>query len=146
MSISGGALAEISGTVLQQGGAGILAGAGLVFMLIWLVVVVLTIAGMWKIFSKAGQPGWAAIIPIYNLWVLSKVGDSGVLWFVLTFLFGIPIIKLWIDVAKAFGKGIGFALGMFFLPFVFIPLLGFGSARYQGPPGGPGGGAGAQAM
>jgi hypothetical protein len=117
------------GLILQEGGA--LAAFGLLFALLPLVVFLITVAGMWKIFTKAGRPGWAAVIPIYNIWVLTKIGDSGVLWFVLSVLFGLPVIKIYIDVLNKFGKGIGYALGMFFLPFVFFPLLGFGDAQFR---------------
>jgi hypothetical protein len=117
--------------ILQDGG-GALAAFGLLFTLLPLIVFAITVAGMWKIFTKAGEPGWAAIVPIYNIWVLTKIGDSGVLWFVLSVLFGLPVIKIYIDVLDKFGKGIGYALGMFFLPFVFFPLLGFGDAQFRG--------------
>ena len=118
------------GLILQEGG-GALAAFGLLFTLLPLIVFLVTVAGMWKIFTKAGKPGWASIIPIYNIWVLTKIGDSGVLWFVLSVLFGLPVIKIYIDVLNKFDKGIGYALGMFFLPFVFFPLLGFGDAQFR---------------
>lgn len=93
------------------------------------------IAAVWKVFSKAGQPGWAAIIPIFNFYVMCKVaGRPG--WWLLLFL--IPFVNLVIaiivtvDIAKRFGKGVGFAIGMILLPFIFWPILGFGSAQYQG--------------
>lgn len=110
--------------------------AGVVILLIQLAIIVLVIAGFWKTFTKAGQPGWAAIIPIYNLYILCKIaGRPG--WWVILFL--IPIVSIVaaiiisIDVAKAFGKGIGFALGLIFLSPIFYCILGFGSAQYQGP-------------
>jgi hypothetical protein len=99
------------------------------------IFVVLIVASLWKIFSKAGQPGWAAIIPIYNVYVMCKVaGRPG--WWLLLML--IPVVNLIIaiilnvDIAKRFGKGVGFAIGMIFLPFIFWPILAFGSAQYQG--------------
>ena len=101
-----------------------------------LVVSIFLIAAMWKVFSKAGQPGWAAIIPIYNLYVWCKaVGRPG--WWILLML--IPFVNfiiaiiLSIDMAKSFGKGAGFGVGIAFLGFIFVPILGFGSAQYQGP-------------
>lgn len=87
----------------------------------------------WKVFTKAGQPGWAAIIPIVNLFFLCKVaGRPG--WWVLLLLICFPIfwIIICIDVAKRFGKGGGFAVGLIFLGIIFYPILGFGSAQYQG--------------
>ena len=110
---------------------------GPVFWICYSVVILLLIAAIWKVFSKAGQPGWAAIIPIYNIYVMCKVaGRPG--WWLLLML--IPFVNLIIaiilnvDIAKRFGKGIGFAIGMILLPFIFWPILGFGSAQYQGGP------------
>jgi hypothetical protein len=101
-----------------------------------LAFAVLFIAAFWKIFTKAGQPGWAAIIPIYNYYVLLKVvGRPG--WWLILYL--IPIVNLIIfivvalDLAKSFGKSGGFAVGLVLLPFIFFPILGFGSAAYVGP-------------
>lgn len=108
------------------------------FWICYFAIVILLIAAMWKVFSKAGQPGWAAIIPIYNIYVLCKVaGRPG--WWLLLML--IPLVNiiiaiiLNIDIAKNFGKGVGFGIGMIFLPFIFYPVLGFGSAQYQGGAG-----------
>ncbi|PYQ49216.1 MAG: signal peptidase I [Acidobacteria bacterium] len=105
-------------------------------MIVWLVVLVAVIAGMWKMFEKAGKPGWAAIVPIYNLIVLLEVVGRPLWWIV---LFLIPCVSFvaWIiiaiDVAKAFGKDVGFGIGLALLGFIFIPILGFGDARYVGP-------------
>ena len=105
--------------------------------LLALAVCVFLIASVWKTFSKAGQPGWAAIIPIYNIYVMCKVaGRPGwwtLLWFVPIVNFVIGIIVA-IDIARNFGKGTGFGIGLFFLGFIFYPILGFGDATY-GPPG-----------
>jgi len=103
---------------------------------VWVIDVVLTvlmIAAFWKIFAKAGQPGWAAIIPIFNWIVWCKVAGRPLWWIVLLFIcFPVVYIILCIDTAKVFGKGGGFAVGLIFLPFIFFPVLGFGSAQYQG--------------
>lgn len=106
-----------------------------IFWIVYAVVVIFMIAAMWKVFSKAGQPGWAAIIPIYNIYVLCKVaGRPG--WWVILML--IPLVNfiimiiLCIDIAKAFGKGTGFGIGLLFLGIIFWPILGFGSAQYRG--------------
>ncbi len=100
-----------------------------------LAVIVFVIAGLWKTFMKAGHPGWAAIIPIYNLYVICKIaGRPG--WWLL--LYCIPVVSLIIaiivaiDVAKAFGKGTGFGLGLAFLAPIFYPILGFSEAVYVG--------------
>ena len=110
---------------------------GIVALLIYLAILVAVIAGVWKTFEKAGEPGWAAIIPIYNLYILVKITGNEWWWLILFF---IPVlnllagIKIGIDVAKAFGQGLGFGLGLVFLGFIFFPLLGFGNYRYLGPP------------
>jgi hypothetical protein len=119
---------------LQNGGGGGGAVALLVF-LVPLLIAAVVIAGMWKAFSKAGEPGWAAIIPIYNIYVIVKISDNPWWWLILFF---IPILnlvalfKINIDVAKEFGQGLGFGLGLAILPIIFWPLLGFGDYQYQG--------------
>jgi Family of unknown function (DUF5684) len=109
--------------------------------IISLAICILIIAAMWKVFSKAGQPGWACLIPIYNIYILCKIAGRPGWWLLLMLIplvnFIIAII-LCIDIAKSFGKGVGFALGMVFLGFIFWPILGFGSAQYQGPSAGGG--------
>ena len=112
-------------------------GMSSIVIIVWLAVVILAIAGLWKTFEKAGHPGWASIIPIYNLVVMMRVaGKPG--WWVLLCL--IPLVNLVIAVimvgrtAKNFGKGTGFAVGLFFLGFIFYPILGFGDAKYNPVP------------
>jgi len=103
----------------------------------FLIIVVPMLAGMWKIFEKAGQPGWAAIIPIYNLYVLNEVARKEILWFILALLPCInivAIIVIWMDVAKNFGKDPMYGLGLAFLTPIFAPILGFSDAKYQPPP------------
>jgi hypothetical protein len=92
------------------------------------------IVGMWRIFEKAGEPGWMSIIPILNIFILLKIAGKPGWWILLFFIpfVGIIIaILVWIDVAKNFGKGGGFVVGLILLPFIFIPILGFGDARYD---------------
>jgi len=108
---------------------------GALFFLIFLALAVLLIAAFWKVFTKAGQPGWAAIIPIYNIIVWLRIaGRSG--WWIILLL--IPIvgaviaIVVSIDLARKFGKGAGFGLGLAFLGFIFYPILAWGSAEYSG--------------
>ncbi len=113
-------------------GGGIVA---LVMMLIWLAIAVLIIVAFWKVFTKAGEPGWAAIVPIYNLIVLLKIAGKPLWWIVLCIIplvNLIPGIMVPIAIAEKFGKGIGFAIGLILLPFIFYPILGFGDARYRG--------------
>lgn len=117
----------------QEDGGGI---AGLLGSLIYFAFIVMLIAAMWKIFAKAGKPGWAAIVPIYNTIVLLQIIGRPLWWIVLLF---IPVANLvvlviaMIDLAKSFGKGMGFAVGLILLSPIFVPLLGFGDARYLGP-------------
>lgn len=119
----------------DSGGGG---GAGGAFILIvYLVVAVAAIAGLWKMFEKAGEPGWAAIVPFYNAWVLVKISGKEVWWFFLMFVPCVNIVAIIIidiAVAERFGKSAGYGIGMFFLPVVFYPMLGFGDAEYQGAP------------
>ena len=111
---------------------------GPVFWICYTAYAILIIAAWWKIFSKAGQPGWAAIIPIYNWIVWCKIVGRPA-WWVLLLLICFPIffIILSIDLAKSFGKGVGFAIGLILLSIIFFPILGFGSATYQGPAAAP---------
>lgn len=122
--------------VLLQSGNG-----ELVVLAIPLLVAILQLAGMWRVFTKANRAGWAAIIPIYNLYVMLKIGDNAWWWLLLLF---VPVVNLYAQykihagVARAFGKGIGFGLGLAFLGPIFFPLLGFGDYRYTDPNRGQG--------
>ena len=93
------------------------------------------VAAMWKVFTKAGKPGWAAIIPIYNGVVLLDIAGKPVWWIILFF---IPIVNFifliltYVGLAERFGKGGGFAVGLILLGIIFFPILGFGSAQYRG--------------
>lgn len=107
-----------------------------IILLIQLVVAIGTIAGMWGVFAKAGKPGWAAIIPIYNIIVLLEIVGRPVWWIILLLVpcVNIVIILLvYLDLAKSFGKGAGYGVGLFLLGPIFFPLLGFGDAVYEGP-------------
>jgi Family of unknown function (DUF5684) len=108
----------------------------------WIVVcavMVFYIASMWKIYTKAGQPGWAAIIPIYNLVVLHQIVGKPIWWIILYF---IPIVGIVIGIivthalSLSFGKGVGFTLGLIFLGFIFYPVLAWSDAQYLGPTAG----------
>src|SRR6266480_5161734 len=93
------------------------------------------IAALWKVFQPSRATGWAAIIPIVNTYFVCKVAGRPGWWVILMFIpfvnFIIGII-LCIDIAKSFGKGVGFGIGLILLPVIFFPILGFGSAQYQG--------------
>lgn len=112
---------------------------GIVIILVALAVALIPLAGMWKIFEKAGKPGWAAIIPIYNTWVLVKVAGKEWYWFVallIPVVNFIAVIVIMLGISRNFGQGVGFALGLIFLSIIFIPLLGFGNYQYRGGRGG----------
>jgi len=107
---------------------------------IWLVVVVIEIIGLWKIFTKAGKPGWAALIPIYNAFVLLDIVGKPGWWFLLMLIPCVNIVIVIIVInalSKSFGQGAGFTVGLIFLGFIFYPLLGFGDYKYVGPGGIP---------
>jgi len=114
-----------------SGGGG---GAGLaIFLVCWLGLSLLMLASTWVVLKKAGQPGWAVLVPIYNVYVMLKVAGKPAWWLLLMF---VPIISfivavlIAVGIAKNFGKGIGFGLGLLFLPFIFYPVLAFGDAEY----------------
>jgi len=100
-----------------------------------ITVTVVEIIGAWFMFEKAGEPGWASIIPIYNYLVAIKIAGKP-WWYILLML--IPVINLFVYImilnglAKNFGKGTGFTVGLFFFRFIFIPILGFGNSAYSG--------------
>ncbi len=118
------------------GAAGIL--IGLIGGLFAFAFGILLIASSWRLFTKAGQPGWAAIVPIYNIIVLLRIIGKPAWWI---FLFFVPLVSLvvsiivYIDLAKSFGKGTGYGIALlFFFPFM-LPMLAFGDAQYVGPAG-----------
>ncbi len=103
------------------------------------VILVLMIISDWFIFKKANKPGWASIVPIYNIVVkyqIANINPLFILLFLIPFVNGVAAIvlniMLGINLAKAFGKSGGFAVGLIFLPMIFYPILAFGKAEYQG--------------
>src|SRR5947209_15429836 len=97
-----------------------------------LIFVPLNAAGLYFVFEKAGEPGWQALVPLWHIHVLRNiVGGSPGVYFFPSFMAQ--------DLARSFGKGFWFAAGLWILPFIFVPILGFGGAVYEGPsPSGPG--------
>jgi hypothetical protein len=122
---------------MDSSNAGFLGGA-LIGALVGIAFGIVMVVAMWKVFVKAGQPGWASIVPIYNIIVLLNITGKPTWWIV---LFLLPVaniiaaILVFVALAKSFGKSTGFAMGLLFLGFIFFPILGFGDARYIGPVG-----------
>ena len=122
----------------------------LVYMLVCLAIAVVTIIGMWKVFTKAGKEGWKSLIPVYNVYTLCEITGVSPWWILIVFVGGIvciiPIlgylaymaatiyfgILLAKSTANAFGKDTGFAVGLYFLAPIFFCILGFGKAKYEG--------------
>ena len=114
--------------------AGTAAGASPLLLMVQVVLAIIVIAAMWKVFIKAGKPGWAVLIPIYNAYVMLQIAGKPGWWVILLF---IPFVNIVIAIiatialAYKFGKSGAFAAGLVLLPFVFYPILAFGSAQYQ---------------
>jgi hypothetical protein len=110
-------------------------GIGIVGMLVYFAVIIVLLAGYWKVFEKAGEPGWGAIVPIYNLYIMLKIAGKPAWWLILML---IPFVNLVVaimvnlEIAKRFGKSDGFGIGLALLSIIFYPILGFGDAVYQG--------------
>ena len=109
----------------------------MVNLIIYLIVLALMLVGLWKTFEKAGKPGWAAIVPIYNIIVLLEIAGKPVWWII---LYLIPIANFIVSIlvafalAETFGKSKGWAfLMLVLLPFVGYPMLGFSDATYTAP-------------
>jgi len=133
---------SISALLLQNDGASAAAGAGLaaiggMMLLFWLAIAVVAIVGMWKVFVKAGQPGWAVLIPFYNAYVMLKIAGRPGWWLLLFF---IPLVNIAIaivvaiDIAKAFGQSAVFGVVLLFLlGIIGYLVLGFGNYQYRKP-------------
>ena len=115
---------------------GYLSNIGKPLQMFSILIFILEVIGMWKIFDKAGEKGWKAIIPIYNLYILFKITYGTGVYFLLL-LIPIANIIFWIimdvKLAKAFGHGIGFTLGLIFLEPIFLLVLAFNDDKYQSP-------------
>ena len=104
------------------------------YAILVLVIAVIMIIANWKIYTKAGKPGWASIVPFYNMYVMYEIAGMNGWMFLLTF---IPIVNiviqimLYLNLAKKFGKSTGFAIGLILLNPIFLLLLAFGNAEYN---------------
>ena len=129
-------LCYTNGQSVPCSGFGFFLGFGIVFALFAVALVVLMVVSMWKVFEKAGQKGWKSIIPIYNYIIMLRIIKKPE-W--LVFFIFVPVASLilafivFYNMAKAFGKGTGFALGLVLLPFIFFPVLAFSQAKYTVP-------------
>lgn len=112
------------------------AGIGTAYYLFILVFYIACVIGMWKMFEKADKPGWASLIPFYNLYCVYDIGWGTGWLFLLTF---VPCVGFIFDImlsfkmAKAYGQGTGFGFGILFLKPIFYMILGFGDSEYIGP-------------
>ena len=110
--------------------------AAIIVLIIALAITVFYIAVVWRVYTKAGKPGWAAIIPIYNTLVLLQIVGRPWWWI---FLYLIPLVNIVIgiivynDLSKSFGHGGWFTVGLVVLPLIFWPILAFDESRYVGP-------------
>ena len=132
---------DSSSSMLDALAAGTIAGLVSTYIWIVLIILVLTIIAQWKLFEKAGEAGWKCLIPIYSTVVLFRIAGISP-WWVLGYLaviipgigglitLGITIYAM-IMLAKAFGNGAGFTVGLILLNTIFIMILGFGSSSYQ---------------
>lgn len=106
----------------------------MIIIILYLAFIVFMIASIWKVFTKAGKPGWASIVPIYNYVVMLEIAKKPIWWLVIILLVPIVnivfLIMLMNAISTSFGKSAGFTVGLIFLPIVFWPILGFGDAKY----------------
>lgn len=120
----------------SEGGGAI----GVVWLLIIFALLIVMLAALWRVYTKAKQPGWAALIPIYNTYVLLKIAGRPWWWLLLML---IPFVNLIVsiivlnDLSKSFGKDVVFTLLLFFLPVIGYPILAWGKAEYKGPSAAP---------
>jgi Family of unknown function (DUF5684) len=114
------------------------AGVVVVIVLFALVLGVVQLAGLWKVYTKGGERGWAVLIPFYNYWCMLRIVGRPGWWLLLYFIpivnIVIAIVILW-DLVKSFAKSAGWFAGLLLLPFIFYPILGFGESQYAGPAG-----------
>jgi hypothetical protein len=96
-------------------------------------VILLVVASAWRVFQKAGRPGWSAIVPIYNAYVLLRISNKPGWWLALMFVPGVNIVcsvLASVSLAERFGRSVAFGVGLAFLGFLFYPVLAFGESRY----------------
>lgn len=100
------------------------------------ILSLIMIISLWKIFTKGNKPGWASLIPFYNMIVLTQIADLSIVYFILLLVPIVQIyaiIKIYINIAKKFGKSSSFAIGLVFLPIIFFPILAFSDEEVKTP-------------
>ena len=105
-------------------------------MVFGMYIQALQVVAIWHVFTKAGKPGWACLIPIYDYLVALKIIGKPWWWVILLFIPFVNLIFLiwgYNLLSKSFGKGVDFTIGLLLLPFIFFPILGFGKTEYNGP-------------
>ena len=120
----------------SSGAAGLTGAIAAFIGVVWIIAMgmyVLQIIAMWKIFTKANKPGWASIVPIYNIYTLLQIAEVPT-WYLLLLIIPVANIyatfKMYIELAHKFGKDTGFGIGLVLLNPVFILVLAFGNATY----------------
>lgn len=123
-------------SMMDPAAASAMAGAMTVYYILVLAITIVSLIGLWKMFSKAGKPGWGAIIPFYNMYCMFEMAFGNGWMFLLTLIpcvgFIFQII-LCFKLSKAFGHGAGFGFGLLFLSPIFYMILGFGNSDFVGP-------------
>jgi hypothetical protein len=112
-------------------------GPPIVVLIVYFAVIGFVLASLWKVFVKAGQPGWAALVPVYNVYVMTQIAGRPAWWTALMLVPCVSVVVaflLMIDIARGFGKSVGFGVGLALLGIVFFPMLAFGDATYKGAP------------
>ena len=107
---------------------------GLIFLVVYFGIIIFILASLWKVFAKAGQPGFYAIIPIFNGYIMTKIAGKEWYWFLLFFvpmINLIAVIVVSLALAERFGKSAAFGIGLAFLSPIFMPILAFGDAQYS---------------
>jgi ABC-type phosphate transport system permease subunit len=125
---------------MEETGSAIGGIAVMIFVLLYLGIIVLVIASWWKIFEKAGKPGWAAIVPIYSAIVMLEIIGKPAWWLLMFFIPVVNIVfAIWMTnlLSKSFGKEEGYTVGLVLLGVIFLPMLAFGDSQYVGPAGNP---------
>lgn len=113
------------------GAAGMIFG---LFGLFMLALVAVCIIANWKLFEKAGKPGWACLIPFYNMYVMLQICGMGAIWFLAFFVpvaNMVVIVMMCLRLAKAFGQSALVGVAMIFVPFIILPMLAFGDSQYR---------------